>query len=380
MKQYINLLTLWAISLLSPLVVQSQTLKPAYLSEMPVPARVLAEIKGKDAEDAGERQMGAFMALVKMIDDLADGLEHRSDRQLTPDEQRITMVYQQAYRDVWYKVKNTYGKQYAGDYDHDRDLLVELLDKFFSANFRTQFFKVNGLAAAWYKKVHANGATSGNGESSNLNTGAGAANNSDARSARANDSSIAKARAANIDTTVFGLQLGEPLRLPTCAGPSSLFQDHPTCFYEDSGIAKEIGTMIGSVPDPNTIENWRLVFVHKGPRAEVLLYNGLLAAVKFETKGINDEPQWAKDLREKYGPPTLVKPFTYTPRTGNTLKANDLEWRLPGLHVEYSAVLKKANSSEVITVDGGSIYVETEAAYQRRLAKEKEQEKGRTKM
>ncbi|HEY1471869.1 MAG TPA: hypothetical protein VGF61_22715 [Candidatus Acidoferrum sp.] len=379
MKQYINVLTLCSISLLSPLVVQSQTIKPAYLSEMPAPARVLAEIKGKDAEDACERQMGAFMALVKMIDDLADGLEHRSDRQLTPDEQRITLVYQQAYREVWYKVKKTYGKQYAGDYDQDRDLLVELLDKFFSANFRTQFFKVNGFAAAWYKKVHANGATSGNGESSNLNTG-GAANNSDARLARAIDSSIAKARAANIDTTVFGLQLGEPLRLATCAGPSSLFQDHPTCFYEDSGIAKGIGTMLGSVPDPNTIENWRLVFVHKGPRAEVLLYDGLLAAVKFETGGINDEPQRARDLREKYGPPTLVKPFTYTPRIGNTLKANDLEWRLPGLHVEYSAVLKKPNSSEVITVDGGSIYVETEAAYQRRLAKEKEQAKGKTKM
>ena len=371
MKQYIRVLTLWSIWLLSPIVVQSQTLNPAYLKEMPPPARILAEIKGKDAADAGERQMGAFIALVTMINDLASGLEHRSERQLTPDEQRLTSVYQQAYRDVWYKVKDTYGKQYAGEYDRDRDLLVELLDKFFSANFRTQYFKVNGFAAAWYKKVHANGAT---GESSsNLNTGS--ANNPSALPAPGIDPSIAKARAANIDTKVYGLQLGEQLRLPTCPESPWVFKDHPTCFYEDPGIIKEIGSMLGDAPDRKTNEIWKLVYVQKGPRAEVLFYNGLLVALKIDTEGINDEPQRAKELREKYGPPTLVKPFTYTPRIGNTLKANDLEWRLPGLHVEYRAVLKKPDSSEVISVDGGSIYVETETAYQRRLAKEKEQEK-----
>ena|SRR5215471_17696812 len=65
MKQGIDVLTLSVISLLSPIVVQSQTVNPSYLSEMPPPARVIAEIKGKDAEDAGERQMGAFIVLVK---------------------------------------------------------------------------------------------------------------------------------------------------------------------------------------------------------------------------------------------------------------------------------------------------------------------------
>lgn len=302
---------------------------------------------------------------------MAYGLEHRSERQLTPDEQRITTTYQKAYVDLWHKVKDSYGKEYQGDYNHDRDLLVELLDKLFSANFRTQYFKVNGFAAAWYKKVHANGATGGTGESTYVNTGS--ANNPDTR---APDPSIAKARAANVDTTVFGLQLGEPLRLPTCA---SMFDVPTTCFYEDDDFAKEIGEALGGAPARNPRERWRLVFVHKGPKVDALLYDGLLAAVKFETGGINADPQWAKELREKYGPPTLVRPFTYTPRIGNTLKANDLEWRLPGLHVEYNAVLKKPNSTEVITVDGGSVYVEAEAAYQRRLAKEKEQEK-RTKM
>jgi hypothetical protein len=123
-----------------------------------------------------------------------------------------------------------------------------------------------------------------------------------------------------------------------------------------------------------------LVYVHAGPQAEVLLSNGVLVAVKIGTSGIKDVDKTSKELREKYGPTTFVKPVTYTPRVGNTLKANDLDWRLPGLHVEYSAVLKKANSTQVVSIDAGSIYVETESAYQRRLAKEKEQEKSRTKM
>ena len=59
----------------SPLYAQG--LNPAYLSQMPAPARVLAEIRGKDAEDTLERQMGAFQTLVDIIDDMAYGIGHR---------------------------------------------------------------------------------------------------------------------------------------------------------------------------------------------------------------------------------------------------------------------------------------------------------------
>ena len=114
MKHYINILTLCAISSLSPIVVQSQTLNPSYLNEMPAPARILAEIKGKDAEDTSERQMGAFRALVQMMDDMAWGLGHRyvndaDTRDLTPDERRIRLAYQTAYAELWHRVKNNEG-------------------------------------------------------------------------------------------------------------------------------------------------------------------------------------------------------------------------------------------------------------------------------
>ncbi len=141
-----------AVSLLSSPAVLGQKLDPAYLSEMPTPARVLAEIKGKDAEDTGERQMGAFVSLIKIMDDMAWGLSHRyvndaDTRDLTPDERRVRLAYQTAYAELWHKVKNNEGHVY----DHNRDLLNEMLMKFFSENFRALYFKSNANAAAIYK-------------------------------------------------------------------------------------------------------------------------------------------------------------------------------------------------------------------------------------
>src|SRR5215471_19241953 len=110
MKQRIKCLTIlvsiiWLVSsgVVHSAVVHAQTLNPSYLSEMPAPARVIAEIKGKDPADAGERQLGAFNILVTLISDMAYGLEHRFERQLTSDEQRITMAYQKAYADLWHQ-------------------------------------------------------------------------------------------------------------------------------------------------------------------------------------------------------------------------------------------------------------------------------------
>lgn len=77
-----------------------------------------------------------------------------SPEKSTPDEIRIKNAYWQAYTDLWHKVKDTYGKQYAGDYDHDRDLRNELLSKFFSENFRALYFKSNKNAGEAYKAFH----------------------------------------------------------------------------------------------------------------------------------------------------------------------------------------------------------------------------------
>src|SRR5438270_10380479 len=125
----------FVVLLLGSCAVYAQALKPSYLAEMPPPARVIAEIKGKDAEDTRERQMGVFLALIQVMDDMAWGIEHRyvndaDTSRLTPDERRIRLAYQTAYADLWHKVTNK------DNYVHDRELLNEVLYNFFSDKFR----------------------------------------------------------------------------------------------------------------------------------------------------------------------------------------------------------------------------------------------------
>lgn len=112
----------------------SQTLNPRWLSEMPAPEKVLREIRGKDEQNAIERQMAAFKRLLEMIDYMAYGLERRSlqfPEKATPDEIRIKDIYHKAYADLWYKAKNHDGWL---NYFRDVDLYSDV-DKMFSKSF-----------------------------------------------------------------------------------------------------------------------------------------------------------------------------------------------------------------------------------------------------
>jgi hypothetical protein len=128
--------------------VTAQTTNPRWISEMPTPERILREIKGKDAEDTAERQMGAFKHLMEIIDSMAYGLEHRfMPNKATPDENRIKDMYWKAYADVWYKAKNK-----NDIYIHDGDLHDEMMEKFFSKGFRELLLKSDNNRAVIYEK------------------------------------------------------------------------------------------------------------------------------------------------------------------------------------------------------------------------------------
>jgi len=135
---------------LNPVAIYSQALNPTYLADMPAPARVLEVIKGKDAEDTLERQMGAMHALVDVIDDMAYGISHRyvsvaDNTKATPDEKRIRLAYQTAYAELWYKAKEK------DTYEHDRELRNEIMQKLFSEDFRKLYFQSNQSEAKAFK-------------------------------------------------------------------------------------------------------------------------------------------------------------------------------------------------------------------------------------
>ena len=138
-------IALAASLLVSTIVVQGQKLDPSYLSEMPTPARVLSEIKGKDPEDTVERQMGAFMMLDKIIEDMAYGLEHRTYLSLKPDEARMQKAYNDAFAQLYAVIKRADHKY---DHDHDRDLFNEVLAKLFSPSFRDLYFQADAKGGA----------------------------------------------------------------------------------------------------------------------------------------------------------------------------------------------------------------------------------------
>ena len=128
--------------------INAQTTNPRWISEMPAPERILREIKGKDAADTAERQMGAFKHLMEIIDSMAYGLEHRfMPNKATPDEIRIKDLYWKAYAEVWYKAKNK-----NDNYIHDGDLHDEMMEKFFSKGFRELLLKSDNNRSAIYDK------------------------------------------------------------------------------------------------------------------------------------------------------------------------------------------------------------------------------------
>lgn len=208
------------------------------------------------------------------------------------------------------------------------------------------------------------------------------------------DPSIAKARAAKVDTMVFGIPLGEPLKLPECdplqlgstlsvePGAPTGFTVAATCIYE-----VPLGGLVAALL-PFKIEGAAagetITIMLAGDRcpawlvscaAAGVLNDGLLVAVEMTTRGRAVDQAVSKELRGKYGQRLLATEGTVRPTTGETFDVTTLEWILPGLHVEYSPVLR--SGSEVTDYTKGFVRIETETVYQRRRAREQEQAKPR---
>lgn len=200
------------------------------------------------------------------------------------------------------------------------------------------------------------------------------------------DPSIAKAKAAGLDTKVFGVPLGEPIKLPRCAtaneqkrelqsydpvtglprpsknfDPLSAFrgvQTSVTC-QSDGAVMAFLGALTGGKPAD------RYIMLAKGSCPEwaycevaASLHQGNLAGiVVFIQQGASGD-YMEKQLRTKYGKPTHREPVSYQNQYGATYQIENLEWNLPGLHV----VLGPGPNG------GGLLVVETEAGHRDRKA------------
>ena len=134
----------------------AQAPNPLYLREMPSEQKVVREIQGTDPIDTIARQAGTFDQLNRIIQDLASA-NGRSSSNLLPDEKKMSDYYQIIAARTWeqvYKATDTDRKrrfQLTG-YSMDPNFKAQLLEKFFTPNFRNVYAKAEQFLIDRHKK------------------------------------------------------------------------------------------------------------------------------------------------------------------------------------------------------------------------------------
>lgn len=362
---------------------QTLLLNQNYVNQFPSVDRLKAEEKGTDEVDSYARFVAALEVISDiMIHDLVTA-PNGGVYNMPPAADRVHDWYSNAItkniidspeppsRDPRYRVLRD-------KYEKDPAFLDSLLQRYFTPQFRSDYY-------AWTRKPMP----------------AGAAVKANAPTAVAsNDPSIIKAKAAKVDLSLFAnaIRIGEPLRLPRCPYEKSFLgidqlgditqdcEDVPPPMTGMAADAVNILTQMlpagpppkpGEGPDPNIrrivlIEDHRPTWM-SGDGALVRLSASGIERVVFGTKGRAVQNRVAEDLKAKYGVAHFSNEGTITPDQGNAFKVTNMDWVLPGLRVEYKVIEVDENGR--VHVDGdGYVRIETEAAYQARIAGEKKQE------
>ncbi len=207
------------------------------------------------------------------------------------------------------------------------------------------------------------------------------------------DPSVAKAKAAHVDSTILGLQLGEALSVPPCSavrtdsaqggqGPSD-FMGMASAMVKQSGIqGQPVAAVCHSEEMDMTAIASALTMQSKGSNTTIkfppakcpgwmslcVVYGnvegGLLESIYVSvTQSGPSDQTLAGQLRLKYGAPTVSHIDHYKNGHGDTVDMVDLEWVLPGLHVEYRPTLLEQG-----TTNHWALRAETETLYQRKVA------------
>jgi hypothetical protein len=358
---------------------------PSYLSEMPAVDRILRDVQGKDALDTAARQAGAFWQLRNAIDGFAYA-QHRSDRQFTPEEQRLATAYGAAHSAAAQTVQNLLATPEAKrkwfnegpNYENDRRLLDELLARYLSPASRAEYYGAIGDLDA---RVRARAEADRKQVQSSANDAVPAQTMPRTSEPAISDPSAAKARAAGVDTKVFGIPMGEPLTLSTCPTRLGFLVDASnTCVegnpVEGNALAK---VLLASVTGPPKEEDPKTKYVRinleqslcpqwtDGCAITAAVHQGAIVGAYLITKGYTVEKTTATELKGKYGTPSISVEQHITAHNGLKFTVWEHQWIRPGFYVEYLPV------NGIIEV--GLVRIETQIGYKIRTEKEREAKK-----
>lgn len=165
------------------------------------------------------------------------------------------------------------------------------------------------------------------------------------------------------DMTVFGLTIGEPVRLPECVQFSSALT-HPGLYSQDQPVtckksinllkAKKFHEIVFGLSSAPT-------WVHG--TLQILESEGNLIGVSFFTNGFAEQDKVLRKLTEKYGTPTALTTSTKQDGYGVKLKALDATWKLEGLRVHFTGVVNQADQG-FVSIDTPESYKMTEEMLQ----------------
>lgn len=392
-----------ATAALCSVPVHAQTVAPG---DMPNATAVEAALSGADPMDTAARRMGAFWQLQDVMKTVAGRRYFRN--QLTPEEQRLLGEYRLGYQQAaepyahiqnapshpdkprWYEMHSRY--------ETDRAFRDQLIDALCSPALRAAYRRAKAEQDAQSlarsreaERIRAQGGVQLFGNENQAGServpsaeeiarGILAAGSAPppARPTNPNavDPSIAKARAAKVDTKVFGIPLGEPLDLPMCDPLMGLGEVGAACVYQIpfQGLGEALLGSLAPKQDPTQI-------IIRLPKASCplwaaacqftgTLHDGLLVTAAIPTVGRGAEKTILRELRGKYGLPSGFYGHTITPNAGEPYKVENPEWSRPGLYVYYAVV--GTGGEGVLATDQGLVRIETESAYQRRMAVEDE--------
>lgn len=336
---------------------------PANLSQFPSIERIRAAIKGTDDVDSHARFMAALWRINDMIKEDLVKAPNGGYYDMPPAAQTVQYRYSGAI--TRYSIdepppaaRDPRFRALEQKYEKDPAFFDGLLTQFFSPKFRTDYY-------AWIGKPAPQLAA---GQPGSVPKGPSP------------DPSIAKAKLFKMDTAVFGMELGQPLSLPTCSRDFSSARPDPNCVLDQSigtgvPLLDNWLTTLGSgapspqqdpreqrfivVLDTDHCPSW----VWAGCQATVTVYDGILVAVAVETNGRKVENSVKAELKAKYGPPNLISNGKITPDSGNAFDVEEPLWLGHGVRVEYQIVVH----NETVGVDTryGWVRVITETAYDR---------------
>jgi hypothetical protein len=199
-----------------------------------------------------------------------------------------------------------------------------------------------------------------------------------AGTANEHDDSVKRAKAAGVDTTVFGLQLGEVVKLPACPNRDFDFTGiTETCQRPQNTI--DIGGTAGLINEV-TGQNIPLTFeiAVELPRTrcpdwfdiDCLFYghlvDGRLVAVFVHPRGLDKQAEIAAMLKQKYKGCVLNGWYDFkNDVTGDVVKGQDMTCRQAGLNVTFKGYTGGGNPGN------GGLLIETDALTRQRNAAEK---------